>query len=57
MSFYNLPLLFMLGGRNDVFLWLTGWSYGKSTSHVFESSLPRVVHRAVVGIKKLTRPQ
>ncbi|BEJ09772.1 hypothetical protein CcaverHIS641_0606870 [Cutaneotrichosporon cavernicola] len=27
MSFYNLPLLFLLAGRNDVLLWLTGWSY------------------------------
>ncbi|WVQ93403.1 hypothetical protein IAU59_000473 [Kwoniella sp. CBS 9459] len=27
MSFYNLPLLWCLAGRNDVILWLTGWSY------------------------------
>ncbi|WRT68183.1 uncharacterized protein IL334_005158 [Kwoniella shivajii] len=27
MCIYNLPLLWMLAGRNDVILWLTGWSY------------------------------
>ncbi|OCF57482.1 hypothetical protein L486_04940 [Kwoniella mangroviensis CBS 10435] len=27
MCVYNLPLLWMLAGRNDVVLWLTGWSY------------------------------
>ncbi|OCF44973.1 hypothetical protein I317_01255 [Kwoniella heveanensis CBS 569] len=27
MAFYNLPLLWCLAGRNDVILWLTGWSY------------------------------
>jgi hypothetical protein len=28
MAFYNLPLLFLLAGRNDFLLFLTGWSYG-----------------------------
>lgn len=27
MSFYNMTLLWLLAGRNDVLLWLTGWSY------------------------------
>ncbi|WWC71775.1 uncharacterized protein I206_105734 [Kwoniella pini CBS 10737] len=27
MCVYNMPLLWMLAGRNDVILWLTGWSY------------------------------
>lgn len=27
MSFYNMVLLWLLAGRNDVVLWLTGWSY------------------------------
>ncbi|KAG5648723.1 hypothetical protein DXG03_000070 [Asterophora parasitica] len=27
MSFWNLPLLWALGGRNDVLIWLTGWSF------------------------------
>ncbi|CAK9782632.1 hypothetical protein CC85DRAFT_326861 [Cutaneotrichosporon oleaginosum] len=31
MSFYNLPLLFLLAGRNDLLIWLTGWSYASCT--------------------------
>ncbi|TXT08893.1 hypothetical protein VHUM_03021 [Vanrija humicola] len=27
MAFYNLPLLWILAGRNDVLIWLTGWTY------------------------------
>ncbi|ORY28146.1 ferric reductase like transmembrane component-domain-containing protein [Naematelia encephala] len=27
LSFYNLPLLWVLAGRNDIILWVTGWSY------------------------------
>lgn len=27
MAFYNLPLLWVLAGRNDVLMWLTGWSF------------------------------
>ncbi|WWC90930.1 uncharacterized protein L201_005868 [Kwoniella dendrophila CBS 6074] len=27
MCVYNLPLLWLLAGRNDVVLWLTGWSF------------------------------
>lgn len=27
MAFYNLPLLWMLAGRNDFLIWLTGWTY------------------------------
>lgn len=27
MSFYNMVLLWLLAGRNDVVLWLTGWNY------------------------------
>ncbi|WVF65762.1 hypothetical protein IAT40_000496 [Kwoniella sp. CBS 6097] len=27
MAFYNMPLLWCLAGRNDVVLWITGWSY------------------------------
>jgi hypothetical protein len=30
MSFYNLVLVWVLAGRNDVFLWVTGWSFCKS---------------------------
>jgi hypothetical protein len=27
MCFYNLILLWALAGRNDVVIWLTGWSF------------------------------
>ncbi|TYJ53932.1 hypothetical protein B9479_005407 [Cryptococcus floricola] len=27
LSFFNLPIIWMLAGRNDVILWLTGWSF------------------------------
>lgn len=27
MSFFNMVLLWMLAGRNDVVIWLTGWSF------------------------------
>lgn len=33
MAFYNLPLLWVLGGRNDVFMWITGWSFRESQSY------------------------
>lgn len=29
MSFYNMVLLWALAGRNDVLIWLTGWSFRK----------------------------
>lgn len=35
MSFYNLPLLWLLAGRNDVFMWLTGFSYRASSFRVW----------------------
>lgn len=27
MSFYNMVLLWALAGRNDILIWLTGWSF------------------------------
>lgn len=33
MSFYNLPILWCLAGRNDVILWVTGWSF--SSMNIF----------------------
>ncbi|KIR77478.1 ferric-chelate reductase [Cryptococcus gattii EJB2] len=33
MSFYNLPILWCLAGRNDVILWITGWSF--SSMNIF----------------------
>lgn len=32
MSFYNMILLWLLAGRNDVVIWLTGWSYREYNS-------------------------
>ncbi|KAH9847648.1 putative ferric-chelate reductase [Lenzites betulinus] len=40
MSFYNLPLLWALAGRNDVLIWLTGWSY--SSMNLFHRWVARV---------------
>ncbi|WVF72580.1 hypothetical protein IAT40_007397 [Kwoniella sp. CBS 6097] len=41
MCFYNMPLLWALAGRNDVILWLTGWSY--STANIFHRWVARMV--------------
>ncbi|EIW72616.1 hypothetical protein TREMEDRAFT_12876, partial [Tremella mesenterica DSM 1558] len=40
ICFYNLPLLWCLAGRNDVFLWLTGWSY--ATMNLFHRWVARM---------------
>ncbi len=37
----NLPLLWVFAGRNDVFLWFTGWNF--ATFNVFHRYLARVV--------------
>jgi hypothetical protein len=37
----NLPLLFVFASRNDVFLWLTGWSF--ATFNMFHRWIARVV--------------
>ncbi|OCF41134.1 hypothetical protein I317_05048 [Kwoniella heveanensis CBS 569] len=41
MCFYNMPLLWALAGRNDVILWITGWSY--STANIFHRWVARMV--------------
>ncbi|WVQ64893.1 uncharacterized protein L199_003062 [Kwoniella botswanensis] len=47
MCFYNLPLLWCLAGRNDVILWMTGWSY--STLNLFHRWVARIaVLQAIV---------
>ncbi|WVQ86162.1 hypothetical protein IAT38_008330 [Cryptococcus sp. DSM 104549] len=40
MSFYNLPILTMLAGRNDVILWITGWSF--ASMNIFHRWVARV---------------
>ena len=37
----NLPLLWIFAGRNDIFLWLTGWNFG--TFNIFHRYVARVV--------------
>ena len=39
-SYANLPLLWMFSGRNNVFLWLTGWQF--STFNLFHRHIARV---------------
>lgn len=40
LSLWNMPIFFLLAGRNDFLVWLTGWSYG--TFHVFHKWVARV---------------
>lgn len=37
----NMPLLWLFAGRNDIFLWLTGWNFG--TYNIFHRYVARVV--------------
>ena len=37
----NMPLLWLFAGRNDIFLWLTGWNFG--TFNIFHRYVARVV--------------
>lgn len=39
MAFYNMPLLWILAGRNDVLIWLTGWSYREFATAVANHSI------------------
>lgn len=40
LSYANLPLLWLFGGRNNIFLWATGWSF--STFNLFHRAVARV---------------
>lgn len=40
MSYANLVILWLFGGRNNVFLWATGWSF--STFNLFHRAIARV---------------
>lgn len=40
ISFANLPLVWLFAGRNDVLLWLTGWSF--STFNIFHRYAARI---------------
>ncbi|RVX66609.1 hypothetical protein B0A52_09360 [Exophiala mesophila] len=40
ICYANLPLLWMFSGRNNVFLWLTGWSF--SSFNIFHRHIARI---------------
>lgn len=40
MSFANFPLLWIFGGRNNIFLWATGWNF--ATINLFHRHVARV---------------
>jgi hypothetical protein len=40
MCYSNLPLIWMFSGRNNIFLWATGWDYG--TFNLFHRNIARV---------------
>ncbi|KAG0633149.1 hypothetical protein HOY80DRAFT_658100 [Tuber brumale] len=54
LALWNLPVFFLLAGRNDFLVWLTGWSY--SMFHVFHKWIARcavlmaVVHSLAYAI-------
>ena len=51
LSFANLPLLWIFAGRNNIFLWATGWSF--ATFNLFHrhvaciATVQAVVHTAL----------
>ncbi|KAF2502862.1 hypothetical protein BU16DRAFT_554894 [Lophium mytilinum] len=40
LSYANLPLLWMFSGRNNIFIWATGWSF--STFNIFHRHIARI---------------
>lgn len=54
MSFMNFPLMFLFGGRNNILIWATGWSF--ATFNVFHrhvarvATLQAVVHSILYGV-------
>lgn len=40
MSYGNFPLMWVFSGRNNVFLWMTGWSFG--TFNIFHRHVARI---------------
>ncbi|EXJ84251.1 hypothetical protein A1O3_04918 [Capronia epimyces CBS 606.96] len=40
ICYANLPILWMFSGRNNIFLWLTGWSF--STFNIFHRHVARI---------------
>ena len=50
MAYGNLPILWIFSGRNNIFLWLTGWSFG--TFNIFHRHIARIttLHAIMHGI-------
>lgn len=54
LSFANLPLLWIFAGRNNIFLWATGWSF--TTFNIIHrhvaviATVQAVVHTLLYGI-------
>jgi len=40
MSFANFPLLWLFGGRNNILMWATGWSF--ATFNIYHRHVARV---------------
>ncbi|PKK49623.1 hypothetical protein CI102_9866 [Trichoderma harzianum] len=40
IAYANLPLMWMFSGRNNIFIWLTGWSF--STFNLFHRHIARI---------------
>lgn len=40
MSYANLPVMWMFSGRNNIFLWATGWEF--STFNLFHRHVARI---------------
>lgn len=40
MSYGNIPLMWMFSGRNNIFMWMTGWSFG--TFNIFHRHIARL---------------
>ncbi|KAJ5114256.1 hypothetical protein NUU61_000015 [Penicillium alfredii] len=54
MSFANIPLIWLFGGRNNILMWATGWSF--ATFNIFHRHVARmatvqgVVHSLLYGV-------
>jgi hypothetical protein len=40
MAYANLPLLWMFAGRNNIFIWATGWQF--STFNLYHRHIARI---------------
>lgn len=60
LSFVNLPILILFASRNNIFQWMTGWSYATFQffhRHVaFICTLQAVIHSVLYTVLKLRMP-